>query len=172
VRPEIWAYGLRNPWRFSFDTQGNAIVGDVGQEGREEVSLITKGVNLGWNQREGRGCAAVSPQCTTEGLVDPILEYDRTVGNSVTGGYLVTGTRIPELTGKYVFADFARGRIWSMRLPASAPAAGAPAPDVGLELLGEWPRLLSTFGQDAAGDLYVADLASGELLALMPLTAP
>jgi glucose/arabinose dehydrogenase len=169
ARPEVWAYGLRNPWRFSFDGAGHPIVGDVGQEGREEIDLVSAGANFGWNMREGRMCSQTVPNCPTEGLTDPIHDYDRTVGSSVTGGYIATGNRVPALKGKYVFADFVRGRIWSMTLPAKAPAAGAPAPAVGAELLGEWPRLFSTFGRDAAGDLYIADMASGDVLALMPL---
>jgi glucose/arabinose dehydrogenase len=169
ARPEVWAYGLRNPWRFSFDSTGQAIVGDIGHETREELDLVKAGANMGWNHREGRICHPPATQCPSEGLTDPVFDYDRTVGSCIIAGYVVTGKRLPELTGKYVFADFVRGRIWSMRLPATAPAAGAPPPDVHLELLGEWPRLFSAFAQDAAGDLYVVDIATGEMLALMPL---
>lgn len=170
ARPEIWAYGLRNPWRFSFDSQGRIFAGDVGQEAREEIDLITAGANLGWNLREGQICSQTSPNCPVEGLIDPVHAYDRIAGASVTGGFEVTGRRVPELKGRYVFADFVRGRIWSMRLPTSPPpTAGAPPGDPQLQLLGEWPRLFSTFGRDAAGDVYVADVATGEVLALMPL---
>jgi glucose/arabinose dehydrogenase len=169
ARPEVWAYGMRNPWRFSFDKAGHAIVGDVGQEGREEVDLVSAGDNQGWKMREGRICSQTSPHCPTAGLVDPIYDYDRTVGTCVTGGFIATGERVPLLKGRYVFADYTRGRIWAMNLPDAAPAAGAPAPDLKPELLGEWPRLLVSFARDAAGDLYIADQATGEILALMPL---
>ena len=95
--------------------------------------------------------------------------YDRTVGACVTGGFLATGSRVPSLKGKYVFADYVRGRIWAMTLPGSAPAAGSAGANPPAELEGEWPRLISAFGRDAAGDLYVADQVTGEVLALMPL---
>jgi glucose/arabinose dehydrogenase len=169
ARPEVWAYGLRTPWRFSFDGAGHPIVGDVGQEGREEIDLVSKGDNLGWKLREGSICSQSTPSCPTAGLTDPIYDYDRTIGTSVTGGFVVTGSRIPALKGKYVFGDYTRGRIWAMDLPTAAPAAGTPPPKTNPELLGEWPRLFSSFGRDAAGDLYVADQAMGEVLALMPL---
>jgi glucose/arabinose dehydrogenase len=173
ARPEIWAYGLRNPWRFSFDPKGRPIVGDVGQEGREEISMVEAGANMGWNKRQGRVCHAetlpLPAECGREGLVDPIVDYDRTVGSCIIGGYLVTGTRVPSLTGKYVYGDFVRGRIWAVTLPDAPPAPGADAPNLEPELLGEWPRLFSTFARDAAGDVYIADVATGELLALMPL---
>jgi glucose/arabinose dehydrogenase len=169
ARPEVWAYGLRNPWRFSFDSAGHAIVGDVGQEAREEVDLVTSGDNLGWNLREGAGCSQTSPHCPVEGLIDPIFDYDRTVGTCVIGGFVATGARVPAIEGKYVFADYVRGRIWGMTLPSSAPAAGTVPTKPKVELLGEWPRLLSTFGRDSMGNMYVADQATGEVLALMAL---
>jgi glucose/arabinose dehydrogenase len=165
ARPEVWAYGLRNPWRFSFDPAGRAIVGDVGQEAREELDAVTAGDNMGWKFREGRVCSQTKPDCTPEGFVEPLLDYDRTVGASITAGFIATGDRVPLIKGKYVFADFVRGRLWSMTLPTGAPTATNPP----LELLGEWPRLFSSFGRDAAGNLYIADQASGEILALMPL---
>lgn len=168
ARPEVWAYGLRNPWRFSFDPAGRAIVGDVGQEAREELDVVSAGDNMGWKLREGRTCSQTAPSCSTQGFVEPLLDYDRTVGASITGGFIATGDRVPLIKGKYVFADFVRGRIWAVTLPAGgAGANGGAGPP--LELLGEWPRLFSTFGRDAAGDLYVADQAAGEILALMPV---
>jgi glucose/arabinose dehydrogenase len=169
ARPEIWAYGLRNPWRFTFDGQGRAIVGDVGHETREELDLVTAGANMGWNHREGRICHPPATTCRSEGLVDPVYDYDRTVGSCIVAGFIVKGKRIPALTGKYVLADFVRGRIWSMNVPTAIPVTGAAPADVGLELLGEWPRLLASFAEDAAGDLYITDIATGEILALMPL---
>jgi glucose/arabinose dehydrogenase len=169
ARGEVWAYGLRNPWKFSFDTAGHAFVGDVGQEDREELSMVAPGANLGWNFRQGRICSPHSKNCAATGVTEPIHDYDRTVGSCIVAGYQVSGSRVPHITGKYVFADFVRGRIWSAVLPTEPPAPGAQTPDLAPELLGEWPRLLSAFARDAAGDLYVADVAAGEVLALMPL---
>lgn len=168
ARGEIWAYGLRNPWRFSFDAKGRAIVGDVGQEGREEVDMVTSGANLGWNPRQGRLCSNPEKPCPLDGFTEPVHDYDRSVGSCVVGGYQATGTRVPALTGKYVFADFVRGRIWAMPLPEESPKVGVESPPVEPELLGEWPKLFSTFARDSAGDIYVADVVTGEILALVP----
>jgi glucose/arabinose dehydrogenase len=169
ARPEVWAFGLRNPWRFYFDDAGHAVVGDVGQEGREEIDMVTAGANMGWNVRQGRICGGKGKECSMDGMVEPIHDYDRTVGACVTGGFEGRGSRVPEIAGKYVFADFVRGRIWSMKLPPTPPVPGAPSVPMEPELLGEWPRLFSSFARDAAGDLYVADVALGEVLALMPV---
>jgi glucose/arabinose dehydrogenase len=107
ARAEIWAYGLRNPWRFSFDAQGRLIAGDVGQNAYEEIDIITRGANLGWNIREARHCfqaGHVAPEgsCTTRGLWDPIFEYGRELGSSVTGGDTYRGRRVPALKDRFV----------------------------------------------------------------------
>ncbi|MDD9994337.1 MAG: PQQ-dependent sugar dehydrogenase, partial [Dehalococcoidia bacterium] len=100
-RPEIWAYGLRNPWRFSFDLEtGDLWVADVGQNQYEEVDLIEPGGNYGWNVMEGNSCFSPSTGCSTEGLVRPVVQYGREDGCSITGGYVYRGSRLPALRGR------------------------------------------------------------------------
>jgi glucose/arabinose dehydrogenase len=160
ARPEIWAYGLRNPWRYSFDSKGRIIAGDVGQDSWEEISIVERGQNLGWRQREGAHCFSPREGCKTAGLTDPIFEYERTLGVSVTGGYVYTGKRIPALRGRYVFGDFATGRLWALELPAVPKRVNAT-------LLGRFSYSFSTFGRDAEGELYAADFGPGTVLRLV-----
>ena len=146
--PEIFAWGLRNPWRWSFDrNNGDLWVGDVGQGAWEEIDRIEAGNNYGWNIREGAHCYPPGSACNSTGLIEPITEYDRTQGTSVTGGYVYRGTAIPELQGSYVYGDFSTGRIWA--IPATSPQ-GTTAQ----ELLNT-PYNISSFGEDNAGELYV-----------------
>ena len=160
ARPEIWAYGLRNPWRFSFDPQGRALVADVGQDTWEEVDYVRAGDNLGWNTREGRHCFPSGDDCTTAGLVDPITEYNHELGKSITGGFVYHGEKLPQLTGHYVFGDFVDGRVWSVALPKELDPGEPMLP---LQDIGQWPYLISTFGQDARGEIYLADYSRGEI---------
>ncbi|MEL6347301.1 MAG: PQQ-dependent sugar dehydrogenase [Myxococcota bacterium] len=160
--PEAWAIGLRNPWRYSFDTNGRMIVADVGQNTYEEVDVVTAGDNLGWSVREGRHCFPPSvdgcPVPGEDGIVDPIYEYPHAEGTSITGGYVVTHPQDAALNGKYVFGDFTSGRIWALELPEEKKAN----PDVALvHSLGRFGMLISTFGRDADGRVYVADYQSG-----------
>jgi len=157
-RPEIWAYGLRNPWRFSFTERGEVITGDVGQDLYEEINLIRAGDNLGWNVREAGHCFAPSEGCSSEGFVDPIFEYGRSLGISVTGGYVYRGIAVPGLAGKYVFGDFGSGRLWALPVPTERGGAFQIA-----EPLGQYDMQYSTFGQDADGELYVTDFYRGKI---------
>lgn len=161
-RPEIWALGLRNPWRYSFDPSGRLVVADVGQNQWEEIDLVEKGKNYGWNQREGRHCSAVAPDCTTAGFTDPVYEYSHDEGFSITGGYVYTGVRASKLAGKYIFGDYF-GRLWALDLPESGSAQAA-----NVHTLGEWPMLFSTFGRDSAGEVYVADHGKGVVYRIDP----
>lgn len=154
ILPETWAYGLRNPWRYSFAPDGRLVVADVGQDLFEEIDLVDKGANLGWKIREARHCFDPKEGCKTEGLVDPIFEYGREDGGSVTGGFVALADSVPAIKGKYVFGDFLSGRLWALDLPEKAGA------DAKVYALGRWPILPSTFGRDAEGRLYVADYPS------------
>jgi len=154
--PEIWAYGLRNPWRFSFDpANGDLWIGDVGQGTWEEVDHEPAGTgggrNYGWNRREGAHQFSGS---APPGLVDPVLEYDHDGGAcSVTGGYVYRGARAPGLRGAYVYGDYCAGWIRAVRLRGGAVADRR---DFGLNLPG-----LSSFGVDQAGELYALSLGGG-----------
>jgi glucose/arabinose dehydrogenase len=138
ARPEIWAYGLRNPWRFDFLPDGRLIVGDVGEQHWEEISIVAAGDNLGWSAREGRHCYKPAVGCKTEGLVDPIYEYSHEKGFSVTGGVMVWDKALPTLYGKFVFADFGvstinaispQGDLVQLDVRGGAPTAFARAYD-------------------------------------------
>ncbi len=147
--PEIFAFGFRNPWRWSFDSAtGSLFAGDVGQNSFEEIDRVTNGNNYGWNIREGANCFNANV-CVTAGLIDPIHEYGRSEGTSVTGGYVYRGTNIPSLTGLYVFADFTTGRIWS--IDSSAQNL------IDSDLLIDSSLNIASFGQSNAGELYVVN---------------
>ena len=115
-REEIYAYGMRNPWRFSFDPEtGQLWAGDVGQNKYEEIDIIERGGNYGWNVTEASNCFEPDSGCDTESLIDPIWEYDHTQGDlSVTGGFVYRGATIPLLQGRYVYADYVSGRVWAL----------------------------------------------------------
>lgn len=147
-RQEIWAYGLRNPWRFSFDTEnGQLWTADVGQNKYEEINIIEPGGNYGWNTMEGLHCFDPSSGCEEEGLILPVFEYGRNEGVSVTGGFVYRGPSLKKLQGKYIYADFVTARIWSLDLSDK----GNP---VNTELLkANFP--VSSFGTDQKGELYI-----------------
>lgn len=170
-RPEIWAYGLRNPWRFSFDrVTGDLWIADVGQGIWEEVDFqpVTSigGENYGWRRMEGAHCFNPSTNCNPGNLVLPVIEYDHSVGCSITGGYVYRGTRSPRLAGQYIYGDFCTGRIFG----ATRSATGT----VTNQLLLDVPFNISTFGEDVAGEVYVGDYSNGILYRLVdsrPLSA-
>ena len=159
ARPEIWAYGLRNPWRYSFDPKGRLVAGDVGQDRWEEITFVERGKNLGWKTREGAHCFSPREGCKTAGFVEPLFEYDRSLGLSVTGGYVYAGKRVPSLAGRFVFGDFGTGRLWALTLPEGTKGAQAT-------YLGRFPYAFSTFGRDADGELYAADFGPGAIYRL------
>jgi glucose/arabinose dehydrogenase len=153
--PEIWAYGLRNPWRFSFDrATGDAFIGDVGQGSWEEIDHEPAGEggrNYGWNVMEGPECFGRS-DCDQEGLVLPVTAYGRDEGSTVSGGYVYRGAAQPALAGIYLFADFGSGRIWGFA------AADARSGSVEVTELLQTDLSVASFGEDEAGELYAVDL--------------
>jgi glucose/arabinose dehydrogenase len=156
--PETYAYGFRNPWRFSLD-EGRIVVGDVGQGKYEEINLVVPGGNHGWSLKEGRECfrpdrqREVPGSCDDPSLVDPVWTYPRSEGMAVVGGYVYRGSALPALVGKYVFGDHATGRLWALTLPAEAGQEGT------VEALGKFDNLsLTTFGQGAGGELLVGTM--------------
>lgn len=153
--PEIFAWGFRNPWRFSFDrSTGELWAGDVGQASFEEVDRVVVGGNYGWNDREGAHCFDPPSGCATDSI-DPVTEYGRSVGASITGGYVYRGAAIPDLAGFYVFGDFISGTL----LGVTADSQPTVAPD---ELL-DTGMNISTFAEDIDGELYVVDYGSGTI---------
>jgi glucose/arabinose dehydrogenase len=158
-RGEIFAYGLRNPFRFSFDrATGDLFIGDVGQALFEEIDVQPAasrgGENYGWNVMEGLHCFNAAT-CNQAGLTRPVAEYPHDGGNcSVTGGFVYRGARLPALRGIYLYADFCSGRIWGLRRNGAVWENG---------LLLTTALQISSFGEDEADDIYVADLGGGDI---------
>jgi glucose/arabinose dehydrogenase len=154
---EIWAWGLRNPWRFSFDRlTGDLFIGDVGQSSWEEVDFqpatSTGGENYGWRLMEGNSCYNPASNCNDGSLTLPILVYDHSVGCSITGGYRYRGSKNPHLYGLYLYGDYCTGLIW-----------GAQEDGLGgwnTTVLLDTDFSISTFGEDESGEIYFADLSS------------
>jgi len=158
VKVDVYAKGLRNPWRFSFDRETRALwIGDVGQNKWEEVDYLKPGrpagANLGWNGYEGTHVydAAVAATLNKRALTWPVSQYSHSLGEAVTGGYVYRGNAIPSLRGFYVFGDYVAGHVWAMNGPGGTRFA---LPGADLQV-----AHISSFGQDAAGELYVVDIA-------------
>lgn len=163
--PEIWAYGLRNPWRFSFDQEtGDLWVADVGQNGIEEINHVPidaeLGQNFGWNITEGTTCY-LEAECDTSGFRLPVLEYAHGQGScSVTGGYVYRGEEMPDLVGTYLFADFCSGMLWGGGQDGSGAWAMSEPIETGMSI--------SSFGEDDAGNIYITDLGGGTVYLVTP----
>ncbi len=151
--PEIYAWGLRNPWRWSFDADtGELWLADVGQNAWEEVDVIELGGNYGWRCREGANDTANAGDCgVDDSLIDPVTEYDHGVGNSITGGHVYRGTAIPDLVGLYVFADFGSGRFWAARPDGQGGYTNDQLIDSGFSP--------TAFAPGADGELYFVDIS-------------
>jgi len=145
--PEIYAWGLRNPWRFSFDFVTSKLwVGDVGQGSWEEIDVIEAGGNYGWNVREGAHCFSPANGCENT-FIEPISEYDHDLGRSVTGGFVYRGSAISDMVGWYIFGDFGSGTVFGV--PEDSVVGVTP------EVLQETGLQIVSFGQSANGELYV-----------------
>ncbi len=156
--PEIYAYGLRNPWRFTLERGGSRIfVADVGESSWEEVDILQNGGNYGWSVMEGDHCFNPPTGCDTSNKVLPIIEYPHTVGIAVIGGYVYKGTAIPSLANKYIFGDLT-GKIFSL---TEAPANTWTQADLLTTNL-----TISSLGQDNSGEMYVLDYGGGNVLKL------
>jgi glucose/arabinose dehydrogenase len=161
ARGELWDWGLRNPWRFSFDrSTGDLYIGDVGQNEREEIDVSTagsgggKGLNYGWSIMEGTRCYNAA-SCDMSGLTLPVLDYTHSDGCSVTGGYVYRGSAIPALAGTYFYSDFCGGWVRSFRYVGGAVTEA-----------GSWNALepgggVPSFGEDSAGELYILSASGG-----------
>lgn len=161
--PEIWAYGLRNPWRFSFDrATGDLYIGDVGQWMMEEIDFQPAnslgGENYGWRDYEGTLLRAPAPPENTDSMIMPITEFAHTQGCSITGGYVYRGLAMPELNGVYIYADYCSGRVWTLHRNSSDEWINT--------LFMETGRQITSFGEDEHGELYLADY-KGDILQLV-----
>jgi glucose/arabinose dehydrogenase len=168
-KQEIWAYGLRNPWRFSFDAiNGDMFIGDVGQDSWEEINYLksdSAGLNFGWNIVEGNHCYS-DPECDKRMYVDPMFEYPsdaaywksimglrekNITGCSVTGGYIYRGKKVKSLYGLYIFSDFCSGKIWAFDQNSSQIT------EITTSLLSSDQHMIASFGEDIYNELYIVD---------------
>jgi glucose/arabinose dehydrogenase len=154
-RQEIYAFGMRNPWRFSFDrTTGMLWAGDVGQNKIEEVDIIEKGGNYGWRVMEAKEC--FDSNCNKTGLVEPIWSYQHgSDGNSITGGYVCRDKSLPDLAGKYIYGDFTSGKVWALTYNGKKAVKN--------ELISQVISGLSSFGEDSKSNLYLLAYGNGKV---------
>lgn len=146
--PEIYAYGLRNPWRFSFDEKtGKLWAADVGQNRYEEINRIEKGGNYGWRIQEGTECFNPKSGCEPSGLEQPVFTYGREEGVSVTGGYVYRGEKLPDLQGWYVYADYGSGKVWALRQGSDGQVENRTLMESG--------ENITSFGVDSSREIYV-----------------
>lgn len=162
---EVWGLGLRNPWRFSFDrATGEIWIGDVGQNAWEEVDVADTQrpapLHFGWKTMEGFHCYDPRQGCDAKGLELPLYEYGHDAGCSVTGGYVYRGKAMPALAGRYLFSDYCTGVVWSLLRDATGKAT------VNTVLASKVS--VSSFGEDAAGELYLCDYGGGKILRIVP----
>jgi glucose/arabinose dehydrogenase len=163
MRPEVWAYGLRNPWRFSFDSEtGDLYIADVGEGKWEEVDFQPRssrgGEDYGWNLLEGSYKYKLPPDYDTRGLTFPVVEYSHDEGCSVTGGYVYRGKRYQGLEGTYFFTDFCSGKLWGLKRKPDGSWEWAKFLDTGLSV--------SSFGTDEEGEIYLLDYGGGGIYRL------
>lgn len=165
ARPEIWAYGFRNPWRFSFDAlTGELWAADVGQNAREEIDIVRAGLNYGWNIMEGDICTpSVNAKCDRRGLEEPIYSYGRSEGMAVTGGFVYRGNAIQGLCGKYVYADYVSKHIWALSRSSTGHVEN--------KMLMDAPDNVSSLGVDGHNEIYVLGHTTGRVWRLVGLNS-
>jgi glucose/arabinose dehydrogenase len=157
--PEIYAYGLRNPWRFSFDHEtGKLWVADVGQDRLEEINIVKKGKNYGWHIQEGTECFEPKDGCDRAGLEQPLFTYGRNLGVSITGGYVYRGKDLPALVGWYVYADYGTGTLWALRQREDGTVEN--------KTLLQSDTNVTSFGRDADEEIYLCT-QEGQVLKLV-----
>lgn len=166
-REEIFAYGLRNTWRFNLDSVSQKMwAGDVGQNNYEEIDIIENGANYGWNILEGLHCYN-APICDTTLKRKPIWEYTHSNSNiSVTGGYVYRGSALPALYGKYIFGDYVSGRIWALNYDSINPASTAVIIDRPVSVAQQ--KMISSFGIDRQNNIYAISYAEGKIFEIVP----
>jgi uncharacterized repeat protein (TIGR03806 family) len=170
--PEIWAYGVRNPWRCSFDSAtGDLWASDVGQDAFEEVDRIVKGGNYGWNRKEGFADFKPDAAPPADPLVDPLASYDHGAGESITGGYVYRGANVPSLAGAYVYADFISGTMWALRKNPGVVGPPQTKDDVSVEQILGTNESIASFGEDRNGELVVCSF-NGRVLSLVADEVP
>lgn len=159
-REEIYAYGLRNPWRISFDDATNTLwAGDVGQNKREEIDIIVKGGNYGWRLKESIDCYNPKSDCGADGLIDPVLDLPQANGeHSITGGFVYRGKAVPALEGKYVFGDYVSGRLFALETKDGKAVQNS--------IIGEGAGQISAFGTDQSNELYICNYTTGKIMKL------
>ena len=153
ARGEIYAYGFRNVWRIAFDREtGDLWAADVGQNLWEEINIVVKGGNYGWNVREGLHKFAGETEETPDGMIDPVWEYHHNIGKSITGGTVYRGKKVPELAGKYVYGDYVTNKFWALDYDMQAKEVRA-----NYAIPGGKNKPVMSFGEDQAGELYFTD---------------
>jgi glucose/arabinose dehydrogenase len=158
--PEIYAVGFRNPWRFSFDRpSGRLFVADVGQDNFEEIDIVQKGGNYGWGTMEAAHCFKPATGCNMTGLILPVVEIPHPEAEAVMGGFIYHGAALSGMQGMYIFGDL-NGKIWRLMENPANIFVRAQLADTGFNI--------SSFGQDSAGELYVADIRAGRVLKIVP----
>lgn len=157
ARPEIYAYGLRNPWKMTADRENGRIwIADVGQNAREEIDILERGGNYGWRIAEGKECYNPNANCNRTGLLEPVFDYGTNEGRSITGGYVYRGTKLSNLKGQYIYGDYVSGKIWALQYNESTKQSSNT-------LLTQLIGSLSSFGEDEAGELYLLNHQSGKI---------